>query len=317
MENKCGYCNKKTLSLRRCSACQDVYYCSTVCQREDWRGQHKVKCKEIQKWNETESAKQTPDDIPFAPTNENGTGTVLYPSEPAHGIPHEQFMDFMRQDKDTFHFLHDRVTGRFHTFKADTREHRNEDDKDGTRYKTCSVCGKTNASVKTCGRCKKVDYCSKECQKKDRKSHKLQCKETKEEVFDTITTDGYRREANAFASAKSTSTHDDASHFFHPMPGAPDLSRRSFATPGALHKAKSLAWKAFPGCTILDFVREIPPELFGMRPRGTSRVAVGFISRFHQYMMRHCIFLQDKDGDEVYVGFYLERDDPRPYFWWE
>ncbi|XP_021369242.1 uncharacterized protein LOC110460583 isoform X2 [Mizuhopecten yessoensis] len=162
---------------------------------------------------------------------------------------------------------------------------------------------------------KKVNYCSKKCQRQDWKIHKLQCKDPEEDVYETITTDGYRRE-ETFASESARSTGSGAFNRCRHFPKLPDLSQRSYFNAGAFDKVKSLTWKVFPGCTILDFVREIPHELFGKRPRSTSRVAVGFISRYHSYVSRHCIFLQDKDGDEVYVGFYFERDEPRPYFQW-
>ena len=39
----------------------------------------------------------------------------------------------------------------------------------------CKTCLKENVKLLTCGRCKSVYYCSKECQKKDWKSHKAVC----------------------------------------------------------------------------------------------------------------------------------------------
>lgn len=39
----------------------------------------------------------------------------------------------------------------------------------------CKTCLKENVKLLTCGRCKSVHYCSKDCQKKDWKSHKAVC----------------------------------------------------------------------------------------------------------------------------------------------
>lgn len=39
----------------------------------------------------------------------------------------------------------------------------------------CKTCHKENVKLLTCGRCKSVHYCSKDCQKKDWKSHKAVC----------------------------------------------------------------------------------------------------------------------------------------------
>eukprot|EP00033_Pygsuia_biforma_P002520 GCRY01002791.1.p1 GENE.GCRY01002791.1~~GCRY01002791.1.p1 ORF type:complete len:120 (-),score=11.00 GCRY01002791.1:69-392(-) len=39
---------------------------------------------------------------------------------------------------------------------------------------SCEVCGKTE-DLLSCARCRLVQYCSRECQKKDWKQHKPQC----------------------------------------------------------------------------------------------------------------------------------------------
>ncbi|XP_021346901.1 uncharacterized protein LOC110446199 [Mizuhopecten yessoensis] len=314
MENKCGFCDKKTLSLRRCSACQQVSYCSTVCQREDWKRQHKIKCKELQKREQTEQAEKSKDFYNI-PDIGSATGGTLYQSEALHGILHEQFMEFSRQIGTNRFFCADNLSGSVLDFDDDHNKQSNKKGTVSAPYSSCCVCGKANDSVKLCTRCKMVCYCSKMCQRQDWKSHKLQCKDPEKDVHETITTDGYRRE-ETFASESARSTGSGAFNRSLPFPEKPNLAQRSHVKPGALDKVKSLTWKAFPGCTILDFVREIPHEHLGMRPRGTSRVAVGFISRYHIYVLRHCIYLQDKDGDEVCVGFYFERDEPRPYFRW-
>ncbi|XP_021369225.1 uncharacterized protein LOC110460574 isoform X2 [Mizuhopecten yessoensis] len=304
MENKCEVCDKKTSSLRRCSACQQVYYCSTVCQREDWKRQHRVKCKEIQKREQTEQAENPKDlcNFPFS-------GKTLYPP---HGVSNEVFMEYMRK-KVSFHVASDLLSDNELVFDGNLDEHNNKEGTGSNCYKKCLVCGEASETVKTCARCKKVDYCSKKCQRQDWKSHKLQCYDPEEDVYESIPTDGNRREETfASESAKSRGAYDRR----RLLPKMPNLSHRSYVKPGALDTVKSLTWKVFPGCTILDFIREIPHELLGMRPRGTSRVAVGFISRYHRNVLRHCIYLQDKVRDEVYVAFYLNHDEPRPYFRW-
>lgn len=40
---------------------------------------------------------------------------------------------------------------------------------------TCKVCSKTNENMQICSACKSVDYCSRDCQKLDWKSHKTSC----------------------------------------------------------------------------------------------------------------------------------------------
>ncbi len=43
----CAHCNR-TNELRTCSACKQVSYCSTECQKADWRSGHKAACKKAQ-----------------------------------------------------------------------------------------------------------------------------------------------------------------------------------------------------------------------------------------------------------------------------
>lgn len=46
---KCTSCGRKPkqseTTFRHCSACKTAYYCSTDCQRRDWKGDHKQQCK--------------------------------------------------------------------------------------------------------------------------------------------------------------------------------------------------------------------------------------------------------------------------------
>ncbi|KAL3917650.1 MAG: hypothetical protein SGILL_004614 [Bacillariaceae sp.] len=46
---KCAICSKKSIDLKRCGACNafDTFYCSTECQRKDWK-KHKIICKKLQ-----------------------------------------------------------------------------------------------------------------------------------------------------------------------------------------------------------------------------------------------------------------------------
>ena len=41
----CNHCGKRGDSLRRCSRCKMVAYCSTECQRQDWTKRHRSECK--------------------------------------------------------------------------------------------------------------------------------------------------------------------------------------------------------------------------------------------------------------------------------
>ncbi|KAK7016353.1 hypothetical protein R3P38DRAFT_2994435 [Favolaschia claudopus] len=45
--NKCGKVEPRDLPFSRCSGCGDLLYCSTRCQRADWKTQHRQDCKRI------------------------------------------------------------------------------------------------------------------------------------------------------------------------------------------------------------------------------------------------------------------------------
>ena len=44
--SSCKVCNKSSDRLNKCSACKSVYYCSSECQKVDWKS-HKTNCFKI------------------------------------------------------------------------------------------------------------------------------------------------------------------------------------------------------------------------------------------------------------------------------
>jgi hypothetical protein len=42
---RCDMCFRSTNKLRRCSGCKFMFYCSKVCQEQDWNPCHRVECK--------------------------------------------------------------------------------------------------------------------------------------------------------------------------------------------------------------------------------------------------------------------------------
>ena len=43
-EPSCAHCGVRKLTLRRCSSCNNVYYCGQLCQSFDWQG-HQLTCR--------------------------------------------------------------------------------------------------------------------------------------------------------------------------------------------------------------------------------------------------------------------------------
>eukprot|EP01060_Flectonema_neradi_P036884 TRINITY_DN725_c3_g1_i1.p1 TRINITY_DN725_c3_g1~~TRINITY_DN725_c3_g1_i1.p1 ORF type:complete len:483 (+),score=50.33 TRINITY_DN725_c3_g1_i1:130-1449(+) len=46
-DTTCAVCNDKSKGTTRCTGCFSIFYCSTECQKQDWK-QHKASCKSIQ-----------------------------------------------------------------------------------------------------------------------------------------------------------------------------------------------------------------------------------------------------------------------------
>jgi len=48
--NACSFCGSKeseTIKHKRCSACRQRLYCSSDCQKQDWKQGHKEECKKL------------------------------------------------------------------------------------------------------------------------------------------------------------------------------------------------------------------------------------------------------------------------------
>ncbi|XP_060080993.1 uncharacterized protein LOC132560337 [Ylistrum balloti] len=251
MVEQCAHCGAQNASLRRCTGCMKVYYCSKECQKRDWKTLHKKSCKRDAKQHEKSSE-----------DGANESTTSVAPN------------------------------------------------------KVCVVCSKTGNDVKTCSRCKQTNYCSRSCQRQDWPKHKQACK-----VVAPFPPTLPPNIDNIFRMMSPGATGFSpmmgfANPFFVGVDEPDQLNYRATPVPGFLDKAKVIARFHFPFCRILDDINDIPQEFLGMRPSGTNRVFVAFISRFHHYRMRHCIYVEDKDGVEIYVAFYLDFDNPFPYFHW-
>ncbi len=47
LDSKCYCCGKTTKSLKLCSGCQTVYFCSKKCQKINWKKKHRYSCTKI------------------------------------------------------------------------------------------------------------------------------------------------------------------------------------------------------------------------------------------------------------------------------
>ena len=45
MASRCANCGVADVALFACSCCKQTFYCSKICQTNDWRKSHKATCK--------------------------------------------------------------------------------------------------------------------------------------------------------------------------------------------------------------------------------------------------------------------------------
>ncbi|KAK3602121.1 hypothetical protein CHS0354_003154 [Potamilus streckersoni] len=135
-----------------------------------------------------------------------------------------------------------------------------------------------------------VFYCSRECQKQDWKRHKKDCSLMVNAGFLDFTiflrlTEFYRRKPKDIKTFKEAMSI--ASSLFHDR------------------------WK------IIDDLREVPIES-AVKVNIQNQIFVGYINRMHPLKYhQHGFYIKDKRGRQTIVLFYLDNDDPAPYFQWE
>ncbi|XP_061178384.1 uncharacterized protein LOC133187027 [Saccostrea echinata] len=202
------------------------------------------------------------------------------------------------------------------------------DSAESASCESCVFC-LTVGQGKKCERCLAVSYCSKSCQRQHWPDHKTVC-EKNNDIVDVIKTDGYKEQLKKSKSDRFRSQANQSRNRFtafdngdHMMFGpsamfrtdSADLSLRKSTTKDLRRQAKLYVERKFPQQYIIEDIEEIPHEF--PLSFGNARVSfVGFISRYHHYRGRHCVYIQDENNAEIYVGFYLDNDNPYPYFTW-
>ncbi|KAL3848317.1 hypothetical protein ACJMK2_019185 [Sinanodonta woodiana] len=199
-------------------------------------------------------------------------------------------------------------------------EEKKQADKDGEKD-ICFVCN-SRQSVKVCSRCKGIAYCSKTCQKRDWGRHKQDCIT----VEGNIETKEYKKQQAQSRSSRADGIGPGPGVFnpfdFFPFgfpglhPGMP-MDASSKATPNTPFSVVNTMVKGmYPLKQIIDDFNNLPGEFFGRRPPPTNRILLAFVTAFHPYIMRHGIIIRDKKGEETHVLFYLDHDNPLPFFSW-
>ncbi|XP_071085093.1 uncharacterized protein [Haliotis cracherodii] len=146
----------------------------------------------------------------------------------------------------------------------------------------CGKCGKHGVRLKTCSRCKTALYCSRDCQKKDWQRHKKTCR---------------------------IPDHDgnDLKTLLKQLTTSLVVEKRRKLT---FSEAKVKAEKLFPGRPLFD-------ELSKLSTHPSRGIFLGLIAEMHFYVVRHGVYVKDRVGRQTSLFFYLDFDNPDPYFTWD
>ncbi|XP_036367133.1 uncharacterized protein LOC115222007 isoform X2 [Octopus sinensis] len=147
-KDQCARCKKSGVVLKKCTGCNNVQYCSKICQTTDWK-QHKPSCKTSEtKVDKSSNGKSVKSQCARCKKSDavlkkcSGCNIVEYCSRACQSV------DWT-----------DHKTSCKRSVKSQ-----------------CARCKKSGAGLKKCSGCNSVEYCSRICQTTDWEQHKTSCK---------------------------------------------------------------------------------------------------------------------------------------------
>jgi len=170
----CAACGKRSTTLKHCSRCKNVSYCSKSCQQAHWFI-HKNTCQLPAKEEKSEDPTPVDDarDKPRPVCAACGkTPDTLNQCLQCKSV------SYCSKSCQQEHWLKHKPNCQTLLAKPEISNHDAEIRKQPEVKPKCSYCGSASENLKHCTRCKRVSYCSRSCQKSDWPTHKNICQDS-------------------------------------------------------------------------------------------------------------------------------------------
>ena len=181
----CSQCGLKSGDLKKCSKCSKVQYCGRECQSKHWK-EHKPNC---HKTHELTSVMSPSTPITHSASGSkkiakcSQCGTQSEDLKKCTGCGEVQYCNRQCQEKNWLDHKPNCYKPRDSTpdrgvisgSKNSSPTLKTSSVVGAAPNDTCTQCGAQSADLRKCTKCGKVQYCDKECQKKNWKEHKPMC----------------------------------------------------------------------------------------------------------------------------------------------
>ena len=305
--------------LKFCQRCLKQKYCSTQCQKMDWKN-HKNDCKTHEKESKPEDKeKQNSQPLAICAFCKKGNTSlacsgckaIYYCSKSCSDLDWARHNLSCRSQKFQKRIINTLSTSDCYEYGLVTpEEHRGRNKNDGYRIEPegyrdimnstlCCYCKKKKFRVE-CLECKSLMYCSVACRDLDKATHSRECYFIQVHTYTKYSSKmanmiGYGHDGNLTKSYSPN--HAELPRDRNPllMEDGADLSLVIERSIKAREIAVMKTLYQYPNLTLITRIRQIPIEERTMLGSNISRqpfVFLSYIRRFHRYRGRHNVYLQ-------------------------